>query len=145
MRRWLWVTQPEFWSQLQGGQLDRGLSVEWTCANDTLPGDVALLYRADMAKDIAYLFRVDGEQPWLNDHPLRPNHDAYWCEAKLVHPLRQPLLLSDLRRDPRLDRWAALEINFHALAFEIDGRVWDALLDLAHPLDRIALRRYGSN
>jgi hypothetical protein len=66
----LWVTQPEFWSQLQGGQLDRGLSVEWTCANDTLPGDVALLYRADMAKGIAYLFRVDREQPWLDTIPF---------------------------------------------------------------------------
>lgn len=143
MQRWLWVTRPEFWEQLRGGQLDQGLRVEWTCDKDTRRGDVALLYRADLAKDMAYLFHVDDDELTWNVHPLDAGKEAPYCNATLVHPLRQPLLLPDLREEPRLDAWPALDLNFHGLAFDIPAAIWRVLLHLAHPLDRIALRRFG--
>jgi len=144
VQRWLWVTQPDFWAQLQGGRLEHGLKIEWTCDKKARHGDVALLYRADMAKDIAHLFRVDSDKPVEGEHPLDANRKAWWCHATLMHTLRHPLLLPDLRAEPRLASWAALEANFHALSFEIDDTVWRVLLEFAHPLDRIDLRRYGS-
>ena len=143
MQRWLWVTMPRFWEQLRGGSLDHGLAVEWTCDKRTRRGDVALLYRADMAKDIAHLFRVDSDDQWEDVHPLDPRRRAWYCKSTLVHTLRQPLLLPDLRADRRLRSWPALDLNLHGLSFEIDPGVWRVLLELAHPLDRIDLRRRG--
>jgi hypothetical protein len=34
-------------------------------------------------------------------------------------------------------------VNFHGLAFDLPPPVWRTLLDLAHPLDRIDLRKRG--
>lgn len=143
MQRWLWVTMPRFWEQLRGGRLDHGLEVEWTCDKRTQRGDVALLYRADLAKDIAHLFRVDNDDLWQDEHPMDLHRMAWYCEATLVHTLRRPLLLADLRAEPRLESWQALDLNLHALAFEIDHHTWRVLLELAHPLDRIDLRRHA--
>jgi tetratricopeptide (TPR) repeat protein len=143
VQRWLWVTKPQFWLKLRGVPLDRGRTVEWTCDKRTRRGDVALLYRVDPAKDVAHLFGVDTDDPWLDTHPTDPRRDAWWCEATLLHTLQQPLLLSDLRAESRLDGWAALDFDLHALSFEVPPDVWRVLLRLAHPLDRIALRRYG--
>ena len=143
MQRWLWVTKPQFWVKLRGVPLDRGRDVTWTCDKRTRRGDVALLYRVDPAKDIAHLFRVDTDHPWLDTHPTDPKRDAWWCSATLLHTFQQPLLLADLRAESRLEGWTALDFNLHALAFEIPSDVWRVLLNLAHPLDRIALRRYG--
>jgi hypothetical protein len=44
---------------------------------------------------------------------------------------------------PRLQTWPALDLDMHALAFGIDPPTWRVLLELADPLDRIALRKYG--
>jgi|ERR1035438_9084869 hypothetical protein len=72
MQRWLWVTEPQFWVKLRGVQLDHGLPVTWTCDKQARRGDVALLYRVDPAKDIAHLFRVDTDDPWLDrTRPIR--------------------------------------------------------------------------
>lgn len=140
---WLWVTEPRFWGTLRGGSLDHGLLVTWTCDKRTWHGDLALLYRADLAKDIAHVFKVESDDPWLDVHPTDPKRDAWWCDATRVHTLQHPLLLWDLREDSRLDGWIALQVNLHALSFEIPHHIWRALLDRAHPLDRIAFRRSG--
>ena len=81
----------------------------------------------------------------VNKHQivLATSYQAWYCEATLVHTLRHPLLLADLRREARLASWPALDLNLHALAFEIDPPTWRVLLELAHPLDRIDLRRHG--
>lgn len=143
LQRWLWVTQPQFWEQLHGGGLDDGVEVEWTCDRHSRRGDVALLYRADVAKDIAHLFRVDDDELWEDVHPLDPKRKAWYCDATLVYTLQHPLPLANLRAERRLQSWPALDLNMHALAFEIDAATWRVLLELAHPRDRIELRKHG--
>jgi len=106
--------------------------------------DVALLYRAEAAMDLAHVFRITGllgERP----HPSRRGEVEWWCEADLVYNLREPLHLWDLREEPRLRAWQALEMNFHGSAFPIDGTTWAALLAMASPRDRIELRKYGGS
>lgn len=134
---------PEFWSRIPGGRVAKGQPYEWTCDADSRRGDVALLYRADAAKDIAHVFRVDNDDLWEDEHPLEPSKTTWYCDCTLVHTMHQPLLLWDLREEPRLQDWAALQVNFHDLSFEIPSHVWKALLSLAHPLDRIEMRRAG--
>jgi hypothetical protein len=143
VRRWLWVTQPEFWAKLPGGQLGRGQKVRWTCNEETRRGDVALLYRADMAKDIAHVFRVEDETPEIGEHPLDPGREVPYCDATLVHTFHHPLLLWDLRNEPGLVGWPPLAVNFNGSSFEIENGIWQVLLGLAHPRDRIELRRHG--
>ena len=143
MQRWIWVTHPEFYSQLQPhGRSDDRLW-KWTCHEDTRRGDCALLYRTEPAKDIAHAFKVESQTPWLGEHPYVPDAEAYWCEATLVHDLDQPIALQRLRSEPRLHVWPALDLNFRRLAFEIPPDIWRVLLSLADPQDRIALRRCG--
>jgi|ERR1035438_9194421 hypothetical protein len=143
MQRWLWVTQPQFWEQLHGGGLDDGVEVNWTCDRTSRRGDVALLYRAEVAKDIAHLFRVDDDELWEDVHPVDSKRRAWYCNATLVYTLHHPLPLPVLRAEPRLQSWPALDLNMHALAFEIDPPTWRVLLELAHPRDRIELRKHS--
>jgi hypothetical protein len=48
-----------------------------TCDRHSRRGDVALLYRADVAKDIAHLFRVDDDELWEDVHPVDPKRTAW--------------------------------------------------------------------
>jgi hypothetical protein len=145
MERWLWVTQPDFWANLAIDGSDDGLAYEWTCDRRSEHGDLALLYRADPAKDIAHLFRIESSnvELWETDHPYIPGQDAWWCDASLLYTLRHPIGLADLRRTRDLADWPAVAVNMHSLVFSIDPAQWTALLGLAKPQDRIALRRHG--
>lgn len=92
MQRWLWVTRPDVWAKIHGGSLTHGESYTWTCDEETHERDVALLYRADAAKDIAHVFRV-ASSPWEDDHFSRPGETDWWCECELVSTFRQPIQL----------------------------------------------------
>lgn len=142
MRRWLWVTRPDVWATIPGGALAHGGQYEWTCHEETRPRDVALLYRADAAKDVAHVFRVHSD-PWEDDHFSKKGETDWWCECELVHTLKQPLQLWDMRQRKALDDWLPMQVGFHGTAFAVEPAHWRDLLDLAHPLDRIALRRFG--
>ena len=62
---WVWVTAPEFYLDTEGNDRPdleprRDLQPEglWTCHRDTVEGDLALLYRSRIRKDIGYLLEA---------------------------------------------------------------------------------------
>jgi hypothetical protein len=80
VQRWVWVTMPESWAELRGGRIEEGEAFEWTCHKDSRRGDIALLYRADAAMDLAHVFKIDGllgERP----HPVRRDDVEWWCAS----------------------------------------------------------------
>lgn len=144
MQRWLWVTRPDVWAKIPGGTLAHGQPYEWTCHEHSEPKDVALLYRADAARDIAHVFRIE-DWPWEDDSYTRAGETDWWCECTLRHTLKQPIQLWDMRKRPTLAGWRAMQVDFNGSAFEIDAEVWRDLLEMAHPLDRQKLRLLGGN
>lgn len=48
-----------------------------------------------------------------------------------------------MRQRRGLTDWLAMQVDFNGTAYEIEPSHWRELLDLAHPLDRIAPRRDG--
>src|SRR4051812_7027197 len=67
------------------------------------------LYRADAAKDIAHIFRVRSD-PWEDEH-FTKRGETDWCECELIHTLKHPLQLWDMRQRPALDDWVPMQVG----------------------------------
>jgi hypothetical protein len=116
--------------------------VRWTCDENTRRGDVALLYRAEIG-DFSHLFEVTEDAVEISEKARSGFAWNWWCWADVAVNLSRPIPLQNVRREPGLREWIAAEVNFHGTAFPVEPAEWRALLDLASPSDRIALRHAG--
>ena len=121
--RWVWVVGPSCYLDDDGGEdpkLRPGTAgLRWGCHRDTRAGDLAVLYRSRLAKDLAYLFRATSG-PVLED-------GTWHCEAEVLERLPRPVGLAELRADPVTASWPALRASFVRTAFPVPADVWERL------------------
>jgi hypothetical protein len=138
MRRWLWVTLRETYTNHSFREGDR---FAWTCDPENRSGDVAILYRAELFQDFAYVFRTTTD---AYHHPaIAAEYGAPACDCTLIIALQAPILLREVRTDTVLARWPAAVSDFHGTAFSIDPVYWRALVAISSPVDRPRLRAAG--
>src|SRR5262245_42964777 len=91
-RYWLWITRPEYYLDESGydrEDLDPESGVDsdgwWTCHRDTQKGDLALLYRSRVRRDLGYLIQTESDDYSIVD-------DVYASQqgwAFTFHPLTE--------------------------------------------------------
>src|SRR4030067_1244189 len=145
---WLWVTRPKYYLDDDGAErslLDpaRREDLSWTCHEDTKKGDLALLWRSrrDLSKflakkgiktnigrksDIAYLFQVSDRAGETGGKIPTPGW-AYSCGCVPVYKFKNPLTISEIRKNPYLQEWNALRSKFQRSVFRISIEDWKRL------------------
>ena len=133
-RRWVWVTGPGCYLDEDGRpdpELDPttgyATANRWTCHRDTRAGDLAVLYRAKAARDVAYLFEAGSDATPLPAGSRRRHACAYRSLARLPRPVP----IAGLRADPATATWPALRSGFVGSAMAVPDGVWSRLLPMA--------------
>lgn len=134
-RYWVWVTRPEFYLNEQGEDRD-GLDPEnnfdwewwWTCHKDTKKGDLALLYRSRLNRDVGYLIQAESDAYSVSDdeNASRQGWD-YGCDCRVIFKFENPMTLQDIRENPYLNDWGAFRANFQRRVYEIPLAHWRRL------------------
>jgi hypothetical protein len=105
MRPWLWVTRDDTMAPVDG------YPDAWTCHEDTLDGDVALLYWTTPFQNIRHVFKVRSDAYY--DSQLKAEFaPEYTCDVAVVGEFREPITIADMRADATLVRWPALQVGF---------------------------------
>ncbi|KLL09834.1 EVE domain-containing protein [Protofrankia coriariae] len=140
-RYWIWVTGPDYYLDENGTdrpELDPtwGSTPDdwWTCHKETREGDLILLYRSQIKKDIAYLIEARSDAYALRNGDVAA--DLGWdvaCDYEVIEKFRRPLQLADMRSDPVLADWGPLRANLRRRAYEIPRPIWDHLLGRLSP------------
>ncbi|ADZ09790.1 Tetratricopeptide TPR_2 repeat-containing protein [Methanobacterium lacus] len=140
---WQWSTKAEYYLNPDGSErseLDPGISLDpgtmWTCHKDTFAGDLILLYRAGKKKgttyqDIKYLIMARSDAYPLEDlEETVENGWEYGCDFIPLYKFENSLELSEMRNDPYLEGWNALNALFHRLSYKTEEKYWKHLTDL---------------
>ena len=140
---WQWSTKSEYYVDDYGNEniyLEPGISlnpgINWTCHKDTLAGDLVLLYRAGKKKgityqDIKYLIMARSDAYPLDD--IEETIEKGWeygCDYIPLFKFENPLKLNEMREDPYLEGWNALNALFHRLSYKTEEKYWKHLTDL---------------
>ncbi|HEY8227077.1 MAG TPA: EVE domain-containing protein [Pyrinomonadaceae bacterium] len=130
MAKWLWVTGPEWYLTKTGRERQfEGRSWTWTCHKDTKAGDLVLLYRAKLRKDIAYLLEATRDAYAVSADPRWPKF-PWDCEVTGLRKFTNPVTLVQLRAAPKLvDCWF-LKADLCQSAFLIQEPHWKVLKKL---------------
>ena len=139
VQRWLWVTLPDVYA---GRPFRVGEEFVWSCHPNSGPGDIALLYRADLLKDFSHVFRQESD-PYDDPYIAAHYNGAPACDCTLVAALKEPVTLPQIRADRVLSTWPAAQVGFHGTAFPIEPPEWLAFVALTAPQDRPRLRAVG--
>ncbi|MCD4728769.1 MAG: EVE domain-containing protein [Pirellulales bacterium] len=127
---WLWVTKPKYYLEEDGSDrkiLEPRSRLSWTCDRSTHKGDLILLYRAELRKDIAYLIEADSDaRPKPEDN--LDGKRRFECDCHVLCKFSDPLSLKELRSDPDLRSWYVLRRNLQYIAVRIDSEYWQLLL-----------------
>lgn len=134
-RYWVWVTRPEYYLDEQGDEredLDPESGVDpggwWTCHRDTRKGDLVLLYRSRLKRDIGYLIRAESDAYSITDDEYASEQDwDYGCERRFLYKFENPVTLQDMRDNPYLHDWGAYSANFRRRVYEIPLAHWQRL------------------
>lgn len=136
-RYWVWVTSPEFYLDDDGN--DRADLVPradlqpegwWTCHRDTEEGDLALLYRSRIRKDLGYLMQaLSGAKSLHGDSYAVERGWEYGCDYRVLARFTHPLTLEQMKADPALRDWGALRAGFRRKVYSIPPDTWSHLLD----------------
>lgn len=140
---WQWSTKSEYYLNGDGSErteLEPGVSLDpgimWTCHKDTLAGDLILLYRAGKKngatyQDIKYLIMARSDAYPLEDlEETVENGWEYGCDYVPLYKFENSLELSEIRDDPYLEGWNALNALFHRLSYKTEEKYWKHLTDL---------------
>ena len=136
-RYWVWVTGPEYYLDDDGAErrgLDPGQGYQpggwWTCHRDTEQGDLVLLYRSRLKKDLAYLIETRSAAVLYPGRCAREKAGwDYGCDYEVLEKFAKPLTLGEMKSDPVLKDWGVLRSNFRRRVCEITPDIWDCLLD----------------
>lgn len=134
-RYWVWVADQRSYLDEDGNEradLDprNGLANEgwWTCHKDTKKGDLILLYRSRLKKDIGYLIQAGSDAYSIADDNIASSWGwDYGCNDNFLHKFASPLTLDSLRENPYLQDWGALRGNFQKRVYEIPDQHWKRL------------------
>jgi hypothetical protein len=134
---WVWVTGPEYYLDEDGEEradLDPGQGYEpggwWTCHRDTEAGDLVLLYRSRAKRDLAYLIETRSAAYSLLDEDQAAEMGwDYGCDYEVIEKFERPLTLDEMKCDPALGDWGALNARFRRRAYGIPPDTWDHLID----------------
>jgi len=100
----------------------------WTCHKDTKKGDLILLYRSRMKKDIGYLIQAGSDAYSITDDNIASSWGwDYGCNDNFLYKFNSPLALDSLRENPYLQDWGALRGNFQKRVYEIPEQHWKRL------------------
>lgn len=131
---WLWVTRPEVYLDERGRERadlepapDDGPIGWWTCHKETRQGDLALIYRANLKKDIAYLAQAESDA-YEATPPSAYGKNTWVCDYVILAKFDPPLPISEMRSDPIISQWAALKKSFIGATHAIPPEVWARLL-----------------
>ena len=141
MQRWLWITRPEVYTTKPLRVHER---FTWTCHADSRPGDIALLYRAELFQDFSHVFRIESDPRHYPDLAAEFGSDT-GCDCVLIAVLQCPVILAKIRKDTVLSRWPAALANCQGSAFPLEPLYWRAFLALSDPLDGAHLRSVGGS
>jgi len=129
---WLWVIGPKYYLEEDGTDRE-SLDPEdnydpggwWTCNKATKEGDLILLYRAKIKKDIKYLILAESDAYSIVD-----DNDEGWdygCDYQVLYKFENPVRIKDLRKDPSYDDWGPLRCSFQGSSFRISDEYWESL------------------
>lgn len=131
--RWVWVTRPAYYLAEGGGDapaLDpaAGFVADgwWTCHHETRAGDLVLLYRAGVRKDISH-FLVARSDAELLDDPASEFDGAHVCQYEVLAKFARPLPYAQLTSDAMLATWHPVAIRMHGRAFPVPTPIWQRL------------------
>lgn len=135
---WVWVTRPEYYLDENGDELawlDPRNNVDnggwWTCHKNTKKGDLVLLYRSRLKKDIGYLIQAECDAYSLDDDEGASSKNwDYGCYIKFIYKFDNPLTLQEMRENPYLENWSAYRGNFQKKVYEIPSDHWKRLSSL---------------
>lgn len=131
-RYWVWVTRPEYYLDEWGDErddLDPINNIDnagwWTCHKNTQKGDLILLYRSGIKRDIGYLIRANSDAYFIgNDEYAGERGWDYGCEHQYLFKFQNPLTLQQIRENPYLQDWSAFRGNFQKRVYEISEDYW---------------------
>ncbi len=134
--RWLWVTGPDYYLD-EDGKDRRDLQPNvgfvpddwWTCAPATKAGDLALLYRSTVRKDVAYFVVVRSDAEML-DLPGSKFHGRHVCQFEVIEKFQKPLSFARIWADSFLRDWSAVKVKLVKAHFEVPDEAWTRLFEL---------------
>jgi hypothetical protein len=136
-QRWLWVTGPDYYLDERGEERrdlepDVGFVPDgwWTCAAPTKAGDLVLLYRSRVKKDVAHLLVARSDAVAL-DMPDSPFHGKPVCQYEVITKFRRPVAFSMIANDGMLRSWVEVRRRFVRSGVPVPDRYWQHLFDLA--------------
>lgn len=136
---WVWVTRPEFYLDEWGydrEDLDPTSGVDsdgwWTCDKRTQKGDLILLYRSRLKRDLGYLMQAESDAYLItDDYYAAENNWDYGCEYRVLYKFKNPVSLTDLRANPYIHDWGAYRANFQRRVYPIPPEHWKRLEQMA--------------
>jgi len=160
-RYWLFYAGPENYL-FDGGVRELPQEAFWSCEPETKLGDLILVYRKSMSNlSIAHLIRTFGMPEsvakglkkmrigkdfpvvWEATSNARRKlfwHWSYGCGTREIQHISPPLLLADLKAEPRLEKWDGLRWNLQAQGrsgLEIPEYAWEVIAKMIEdPLSR---------
>ncbi len=132
---WVWVTRPKYYLDELGNDreyLDPKNNTDidgwWTCHKETKKGDLILLYRSAIKRDIGYLIQAKSDAYFIGDdnYAVEQGWD-YGCDYEVFYKFRNPLTLNEIRGNPYLQDWSAYRANFRRRVYEIPINHWKRL------------------
>lgn len=134
-RYWVWVADQHSYLDDEGNErvdLDPKNDIAsegwWTCHRDTKKGDLILLYRSRLKKDIGYLVQAGSDAYSIADDDYASEYGwDYGCDDKFIYKFNSPLTLGQMRENPYLHDWGAYRGNFQKRVYEIPEQHWKRL------------------
>ena len=153
-RYWLFYAGPENYL-FDGGIRELPKEAFWSCEPETRQGDHILVYRKSlnqlsverlvkefgMSKDVAVATKRSGagkDFPAIWEAVSNAKRKLFWawpygCDIREVRRIEPPVLLDELKAEPRLKGWEGLRWNLQAQgqsALEIPEFAWNAVLEI---------------
>jgi hypothetical protein len=153
-RYWLFYAGPENYLSDQG-ICELPQETFWSCEPETRKGDLILVYRKSMDQlSVEKLVQEFGMPQHVANEVKRSKvgkdfpvlweatsnaqrkflwHWPYGCETKELRRITPPIVLSELKADPRLRKWEGLRWNLQAQgrsALEIPESAWSVIIEM---------------
>jgi len=133
---WVWITRPENYLDASGND-DPYLDPEnqeskylaWTCHKNTKRGDLILLYRSRLKKDIGYLMQATADAERSTKESDKEKRWNYWCNCASLYKFSNPLTLEAIRLSPYLSDWTAYRGKFQQMVYGIRESEWKRIND----------------
>ena len=117
-QRWLWVAGPDYYldehdNERRDLEPDVGFVPDgwWTCAPATRAGDLVLLYRSQLKKDVSHLLVTRSDAAPL-DMPSSEFHGKPVCQYEVITKFRRPIPFATITADSSLGQWNEVRRRF---------------------------------